>query len=210
MRMVVTAGPTREYIDDVRFISNAASGRMGAELARDAARRGFDVTLVMGPSCVGAPRGVRVVNVVSADEMTDAALNALAAGCDILVSAAAIGDFRPARKRMGKLSSKAAVTLRLKPTRKLIREARRRFPKTMIVAYKAVWGGGRKAAVLGARKLLDCADMVVANDVSRDGFGAKETRLYVVKAGSCTDIPRMSKRKAARRVLGLALAESRA
>jgi len=210
MRVVVTAGPTREYIDDVRFISNASSGLMGVELAREAVRRGFEVTLLLGPSCIRVPRGVRVINVVSSDEMTDAALKELKVGCDILVSAAAIGDFTPARKVRGKISSSGGFTLELKPTRKLIREVRRMFPETMIVAYKAVWGGGRKAIISSAKRLLDCADLVVANDISKDVFGAGRTKLYVVGAGSCTDIPRWEKSKAARRVLDLALAEFRA
>ena len=95
MRIVVTAGPTREFIDPVRFLSNPSTGKMGFAVAAEAARRGHEVVLVAGPVSLPTPKGVRRVDVVSArDMMRETAL--VAAGADALVATAAVADWRPA------------------------------------------------------------------------------------------------------------------
>nr|WP_321499213.1 bifunctional phosphopantothenoylcysteine decarboxylase/phosphopantothenate--cysteine ligase CoaBC [uncultured Dethiosulfovibrio sp.] len=93
LSVVVTAGPTREFMDPVRFISNPSSGKMGYSLAKTAWYRGADVELITGPVSVSSPHGVRVTKVVSALDMMDAAVESMA-GCDIMVKAAAVGDYR--------------------------------------------------------------------------------------------------------------------
>jgi phosphopantothenoylcysteine decarboxylase/phosphopantothenate--cysteine ligase len=99
--ILITAGPTREYLDDVRFLSNGSSGRMGCARASAAAARGHRVTLVLGPVELPPPPGVRVVPVVSALAM-QAAATAAFAGCEILIAAAAVADWRPAERQAGK------------------------------------------------------------------------------------------------------------
>jgi phosphopantothenoylcysteine decarboxylase / phosphopantothenate---cysteine ligase len=201
MRMLITAGPTREYLDDVRFISNGSSGAMGLAIAEEAVRRGHEVTLVLGPTHLKPMYGVRVIPAVSSDEMTEKSLAELSDGYDVLVSAAAIGDFTPERKIQGKISSAGEFPLLLKPTRKLIREAKERFRSLRIVAFKAEYGKDEAGLEAAAKRLLDCADIVVANDVSKDIFGSSETEALMVSSAGNVRIPRMSKRDAAKAVL---------
>ena len=101
MRILITAGPTREYLDDVRFLSNASSGRMGYAIAAEAVRRGHQVVLVSGPVELDPPPGVELVRVTSAQEMLDACLKRFEA-CDAAVMCAAVCDYRPARRERGK------------------------------------------------------------------------------------------------------------
>ena len=105
MKLVVTAGPTREHVDPVRYLSNESSGRMGFEIARAAAAAGFGVVLVAGPVNLETPRGVRRVDVVSARDMLAAAREAFRAA-DALYMAAAVADWRPARRLPGKWRAK--------------------------------------------------------------------------------------------------------
>src|SRR5208337_2480941 len=116
MRVIVTAGPTREYLDDVRFLTNASSGRMGYAIARAAAQRGHSVDLIAGPAALPDPRGVRVRRVVSTQEMYEAAAK-LFPRADCLIGAAAPADFTPARRIKGKAKkAESPLVLQLKPT----------------------------------------------------------------------------------------------
>ncbi|MFH1054799.1 MAG: phosphopantothenoylcysteine decarboxylase [Candidatus Altiarchaeota archaeon] len=200
MRVLITAGPTREYIDDIRFISNESTGLMGLALAEEAYRRGFEVTLVLGPTSLPTMYGVRVIPVVSSEEMTERTLAELGNGYDILISAAALADYTPFKKVGGKIRSGGKLTLKLKPTRKLIVEARKCFPDLKIVAFKAEYGGSVDEMVGEAKKLMPCADMVILNDVSRNVFGCHETEAYILCDGvKC--LPRMPKKEAAKKIL---------
>lgn len=116
MRLLVTAGPTREYFDSIRYISNPSSGKMGCAIAAAAACRGHDVTLVCGPIEVEPPRGVRIVRVVSADEMLKAARSAFTKA-DTAVFAAAVCDWRPVRRSARKIAkSQRGRLVQLAPT----------------------------------------------------------------------------------------------
>ena len=116
MRILVTAGPTREYFDSVRFISNPSSGKMGYAIAAEAARRGHKVDLVSGPVELPAPKGVKVTHVVTAQEMFDAAA-AMFSRCQAAVMTAAVCDYRPATRLDRKLKkSNRPFSLRLVPT----------------------------------------------------------------------------------------------
>jgi phosphopantothenoylcysteine decarboxylase/phosphopantothenate--cysteine ligase len=116
MRILITAGPTREYLDSIRFLSNPSSGRMGFALARAAARRGHDVILVCGPVSLRPPPGVRTVRVTTAAEMLSAARRAFRR-CDAAIFAAAVCDYRPLRRAARKLPKQTgAFALRLAPT----------------------------------------------------------------------------------------------
>lgn len=115
--VLITAGPTREPLDPVRYLSNSSSGKMGYALAAAARRRGARVLLVTGPTALAAPSGVRAVRVTTAREMLAACLRALP-GTDLVIGAAAVADWRPARVSAGKLKKRAgggAMTLRLTP-----------------------------------------------------------------------------------------------
>lgn len=116
MRVLVTAGPTREYFDSVRFISNASSGRMGYAIAAAAHARGHEVVLISGPVALPPPEGVRIVPVVSADDMLRAAEEVFA-DCDAAVMTAAVADFRPVERGKAKQEKpRAAHTVQLEPT----------------------------------------------------------------------------------------------
>jgi phosphopantothenoylcysteine decarboxylase/phosphopantothenate--cysteine ligase len=116
LRFLITAGPTREYLDDVRFLSNASSGRMGYALARAAVRRGHRATLVSGPVTLRPPAGVEMVRVVSAEEMHRECARRFVR-CDCLIGAAAPADYAPIRRHRGKLKKKEGrLSLELGPT----------------------------------------------------------------------------------------------
>jgi len=135
VRVLVTAGPTREYLDAVRFLSNASSGKMGFACAKAAARAGHDVTLVTGPVALPDPAGVRTVRVTSADDMYRAVLKAYPR-IDAAIMTAAVGDYRPAERIAGKLKkSSASLTLRLVRTRDILREMGRRKGRRILVGF---------------------------------------------------------------------------
>ncbi len=120
MNVLITAGPTREYIDTVRFLSNASSGRMGAGVARAAAKAGHEVTLLLGPVSVDVPADCRVVPFVSCDDLRSA-LDELFPSADALIMAAAVGDFRPERTYPSKLHRRnGPITVRLYPTEDIL------------------------------------------------------------------------------------------
>ena len=116
MRFLVTAGPTREYFDTVRFISNPSSGKMGYAIAAEAAARGYGVTLVSGPVAIAEPKGVRVIQVVSAEEMFEVAESAFGE-CHVAVMTAAVCDYRPTRRLDHKMKKQNRVRpIHLQPT----------------------------------------------------------------------------------------------
>lgn len=116
MRLLVTAGPTREFFDSVRFISNPSSGKMGYEIASEAASRGHDVVLVAGPVGLPEPHGVQVIHVVSAEDMFEVVLS-LFDGCRAAIMTAAVCDYRPTRRLDHKLRKQNRVrTIHLQPT----------------------------------------------------------------------------------------------
>lgn len=115
MRIIVTAGPTREYIDDVRFISNPSSGKMGYCIAAEAVRRGHEVTLISGPTCLEAPEGARTLYFQTVGELYGLVSDALPEA-DCLVMAAAPGDYRPAQRITGKHKKTETLTIELVAT----------------------------------------------------------------------------------------------
>ncbi|MBN3037694.1 MAG: bifunctional phosphopantothenoylcysteine decarboxylase/phosphopantothenate--cysteine ligase CoaBC [Candidatus Diapherotrites archaeon] len=172
-RLVITAGPTFERIDAVRGVTNMSSGRMGVELAREALRRGAEVTLVYGPG-TAAPVG-DVMRVESAKEMICASLKALE-GADALISAAAIADYSVANPREGKVDSSGPLPVSFVRSEKLVRLAKERYPGKLVVAFKL-----EKDDVVGeARKKLveDNLDLVVANDLS--AVGSVDNHVWIV------------------------------
>jgi len=133
LRILISAGPTRESIDPVRFISNYSTGYMGVQLAREALRRGHAVEIVSGPVTEVFPSGARVVSVESSQEM-ERALRRRALRADVLIMAAAVADFRPARLAITKLPRRETVTLRLQATPDIVGRLPRRT-RQLIVGF---------------------------------------------------------------------------
>jgi phosphopantothenoylcysteine decarboxylase/phosphopantothenate--cysteine ligase len=170
LRVLVTAGPTREAIDPVRYISNRSSGKMGYRLAEAAWIRGASVTLVSGPSAEHAPIGVSMVRVESTTEMADAVAQHLA-HADVLIMAAAPADFRPAARNDQKMPRSAgATTLALEPTDDILASTRsRRGARLTAVGFALETGDAlAKGQAKLARKGLD---LIVVNDATEPGAG---------------------------------------
>ena len=169
-RVLVTAGPTREALDPVRFLSNRSSGRMGLAVAAAARRRGAAVTLVCGPIALAPPAGVRAVPVVTAAEMRAAVFEHLDAA-DVVVMAAAVADFRPAAPAPGKIkkAGRGRLALELEPTPDILAEIGAVGGERLLVGFAAETGDPAAAAQekLRAKNL----DLVVANDVTAPGAG---------------------------------------
>jgi phosphopantothenoylcysteine decarboxylase/phosphopantothenate--cysteine ligase len=168
--VAVTAGPTHEPIDPVRFVGNRSTGRMGTAIAREAARRGADVRLVLGPGTVDPPAGVTVTHVVTAEEMRAAVLE-MAPEADAIVMAAAVADFRPKQAAANKLKkTDGPPDLVLEPTPDILRElAERRREGQVLVGFAAET---RDVESAGRGKLASKGvDIVVANEVGREGTG---------------------------------------
>jgi phosphopantothenoylcysteine decarboxylase/phosphopantothenate--cysteine ligase len=179
-RVLITAGPTREAIDPVRFLSNASTGTMGIELAREAQARGADVDLVLGPTSVAPPPGVRVTRVVSAQEMFEATL-ARANGADVAIATAAVADWRPAERFAHKVKKSAgADSLALERTPDILAALGARKNGTFLVGFAAET---RDAEAFGREKLAAKGlDAIAVNDVSGEGigFGTGENELVVL------------------------------
>ena len=185
-RVVIAAGPTREPLDPVRYLTNRSSGRMGFELAREARARGATVTLVLGPTPLEPPPGVEQVRVETALEM-EAAVGAAAAGCDALVMAAAVADFRPERVSPGKLKPGGrAASLALVPNPDILAglgAARLRGAAAgprVLVGFAAETGDPEAEAI---RKLgRKACDLVVGNRVGRGRvFDSDRTEAVLVE-----------------------------
>ncbi|HUB06639.1 MAG TPA: bifunctional phosphopantothenoylcysteine decarboxylase/phosphopantothenate--cysteine ligase CoaBC [Myxococcales bacterium] len=206
IRVLVTAGPTREPLDPVRFLSNPSTGRMGFALAEAAAARGAAVTLVAGPVELPDPPGVSVTRVTTAEEMKDAALAALP-GAGLVVAAAAVSDFRPRHRASSKVKKGSAETeLALERTPDVLlalsEAAGARKDRPLFVGFAAETEDLVKNAreKLATKKL----DLVVANRVGLPGSGFASTENEAVllgKRGEPEALPRMPKAQLAHRIL---------
>ncbi len=167
-RVLITAGPTHEPVDAVRFIGNRSSGKMGVAIAAEAVARGADVRLVLGPGAA-APPNVHAVHVVTAEEMR-AAVRREAPDADAVVMAAAVADFRPERAAAGKLKKEeGAPTLALVPTPDILRELGQERGGAVLIGFAAETSD---LEANGRRKLRDKGlDLIVVNEVGRDGTG---------------------------------------
>jgi phosphopantothenoylcysteine decarboxylase/phosphopantothenate--cysteine ligase len=194
-RVLVTAGPTREPLDPVRYISNYSSGKMGYALATAARRRGADVLLISGPTSLKPPRGVKLVPVESAVEMQTAVMNCLA-DSTIIIKAAAVADYRPAilsktkiKKRRGPL----VISLERNPD--IIFEAGKKKKKNQVLVGFAM--ESEDLIENAQKKLKDKRmDFIVANDLTQEGAGFQsDTNVVKIidKQGSIKDLPKMGK-----------------
>jgi phosphopantothenoylcysteine decarboxylase/phosphopantothenate--cysteine ligase len=200
LRVLVTAGGTREAIDAVRYIGNRSSGKMGHAVATEAAARGADVTLVTTSDLAAHP-AVKVVRVESADEMAAAVAGIEA---EVAVMAAAVADFRPARAVEGKLArADGPPELTLEATPDILAEVAERDPAPFLVGFAAEAGGLERVAAKAAAKGVD---LLVANDVTAPdaGFGVDTNRVTIVfRGGEMEEWPLAPKADIARRLLDL-------
>ena len=178
--VVVTAGPTYEPIDPVRFIGNHSSGKMGVAVAAEAARRGATVQLILGPGTVAPPAGAQVVRVTTAEQMREAVMG-YADDADAIVMAAAVADFRPKDAATGKLKKDDGTPeVRLEPTPDILAELGERPQRPYLVGFAAetsdVEAHGR------AKLARKHADLLVANEVGREGtgFGSETNHAAIV------------------------------
>ncbi|OUO93053.1 bifunctional phosphopantothenoylcysteine decarboxylase/phosphopantothenate--cysteine ligase CoaBC [Cloacibacillus sp. An23] len=183
MRVAVTAGPTHEYIDPVRFISNPSSGKMGYAIAEEAWRRGAEVTLITGPSALRRPAGLEVVEVVSAQDMYQACMKS-AETADVIVKAAAVGDYRAAERSEQKIKrgGKDTLTLELVQNPDIAAElGRRKRPGQLLIGFAAE----TQNVLENAQKKMSekNLDMIVSNDVLAPGAGfAVDTNAITIMA----------------------------
>lgn len=204
--VLVTAGPTLEPMDPVRFVSNHSSGKMGYALARAAVRRGARVILVSGPTSLPPPLHAEVIRVTTAREMHDAVM-AQADRATVIVMAAAVCDWRPAAMASQKIKKRSGAppSLELEPNPDILKElGRNKRPDQILVGFAAETHDMEKGArVKLAEKRLDA---IVANDVTAPGSGFHvDTNEVVIftAAGERIGVPRMSKDRVADRILGL-------
>ncbi len=202
MRILITAGPTREAIDPVRFLSNRSSGKMGYALARVAARRGHVVTLISGPVALQPPPQVSFVAVVTADEML-AAVKRCLSRCDALIMAAAVADWRPRRASPQKIKkTTGSRVLCLEPTPDILKTLRSKKGRRVFIGFAAE----TERMLAGTRrKLADKGlDLIVANDVGRpdSGFEVATNQVTLLESsGGMQALPFMTKMRVAARIL---------
>ncbi|MDQ3118809.1 MAG: hypothetical protein M3Q89_04470 [Verrucomicrobiota bacterium] len=202
MRIVVTAGPTREPIDPVRFISNRSSGKMGYALAEAALESGHDVTLISGPVALSVPEGARLVKIVSADELFEA-VHQHVRECDALVMCAAVSDYKPltaAPRKMAK--QRGDWKLPLTPTRDVLASLPQADREYLVVGFAAE----THDVAVSARKKLHAknCDVIIANDVSGSDVGMEcddnEVTVFFREGGE-KQIPRARKKVIAREIM---------
>lgn len=208
LHVLVTAGPTREAIDPVRFLSNRSTGRMGYAIAQEALRRGAHVTLVSGPVALSAPQGARVVNIQSTHDLYEAVL-ALSGGQDIIIQAAAPADFTPVEKAEQKIkkAGREDMALPLRATEDVARAVGQQKKKGQVLIGFAA---ETERLLDSAREKLDKKnlDMIVANDVTKPGagFGVDTNIVTLVTHEGQESLPMMRKTEVAGLILTRALA----
>jgi phosphopantothenoylcysteine decarboxylase / phosphopantothenate---cysteine ligase len=198
--VLITAGPTREKIDPVRYLTNRSSGRMGYALAEAALRRGARVLLVSGPTSVTPPPAAEVTRVESTEEMRDAVLSLLAQA-SIVIKTAAVADYRPKSAAERKIKRQGPMTLELEATPDILKEISAKKTSQIVVGFAAetdnVLENARQKLV--AKKL----DAIVVNDVSREGVGFDSDRnaVTIITHDAVVDVPETTKSEVAQRVL---------
>ena len=199
--VLITAGGTREALDPVRFLGNRSSGKMGYAIAEAAERRGARVILVSAPTALRPPANCEIVPVITTDDMRTEVLNRVDQAT-IVIKAAAVADYRPIRQAEQKIKRVGPLTLELEPTQDILAEVvARRQPGQLIIGFAAET---ENVLAHGRDKLLrKGADAIVLNDVSREGLGFESDRNAVtfLTAQTSQDLPEMSKRDLADRVL---------
>jgi phosphopantothenoylcysteine decarboxylase/phosphopantothenate--cysteine ligase len=199
--VMVTAGGTREALDPVRFLGNRSSGKMGYALAEAAQSRGAKVILISGPAAIHSPAHCELVRVTTAEEMRAAVLERMGEST-LIIKAAAVADYRPVTVAEQKLKRSGPLTLELMPTEDILAEVvRRRRPGQLIVGFAAETQNPMENG--RAKLLAKGADAIVVNDVSGEGagFDAETNAATFLTLSTAIELPQMSKRSLADRIL---------
>lgn len=203
MRLLITAGPTREPIDPVRFLSNRSSGRMGYALAEAALAAGHEVLLISGPVAIPAPSGIQIIHVETAREMFDAVRTHLP-GCEAAIFSAAVADYRPAQVITQKLKKTAdTLTLQLERTEDILGSVRSQFAFTGFLVGFAAETENLIPHAQDKLQRKGC-DLIIANDVSQSGIGFDSLENEVtlcLPGGQTMPLPRQSKTALARELI---------
>jgi phosphopantothenoylcysteine decarboxylase/phosphopantothenate--cysteine ligase len=198
--VLITAGPTREKIDPVRYLTNRSSGRMGYALAEAALRRGAHVLLVSGPTSLTPPGAAEITRVESAEEMRDAVLQLLPQAT-IVIKTAAVSDYRPKAAAGQKIKRKGPMTLELEATPDILKELSLKKTAQIVVGFAAE----TENVLENARQKLVSKnlDAIVVNDVSREGVGFDSDRnaVTIITHDQVVEVPETSKWEVAQRVL---------
>jgi phosphopantothenoylcysteine decarboxylase/phosphopantothenate--cysteine ligase len=202
-KILVTAGPTQEPLDPVRFISNHSSGKMGYALAKVARRRGAEVILITGPTSIPIPRGdMKVVSVKTAAEMKRAVLGHME-GCSVVIKAAAVSDFRPKAVSLQKMKkAETSTSLTLEKTDDILSEIGRKKRGGILLGFAAE----TENVVANAQKKLKekNLDLIVVNDVTKPGagFGQDTNQVKILfRSGEVKDLPLMLKEEVSQAIL---------
>jgi phosphopantothenoylcysteine decarboxylase/phosphopantothenate--cysteine ligase len=202
--VLITAGPTREKIDPVRYLTNRSSGRMGYALAETALRRGARVILISGPTALKPPSAAETTRVESASQMLEAVLRFLPEA-SILIKTAAVADYTVSIPADEKLKRTGRMTLDLEPTVDILAEVARRRTSQIVIGFAAE----TQNVIENAKKKLAAKslDAIVVNDVSKPGIGFDSDRnaVTIVTASETTNVPETSKWEVAQRVLDQAI-----
>jgi phosphopantothenoylcysteine decarboxylase/phosphopantothenate--cysteine ligase len=204
VRFVITAGPTREPIDPVRYLSNRSSGKMGYAIAEAAIEAGHDVVLISGPVSLDPPHGVQLISISTADEMHDAVHRHILE-CDVLVMCAAVADYKPAKASARKIKKNEKYwSLDLVPTRDILASFSKRDRPFLIVGFAAETNDVEENAKKKLRA-KNC-DIIVANDVSDPNCGMESDENEVIiffKNGATKKISRAPKKNIARELVNI-------
>jgi phosphopantothenoylcysteine decarboxylase / phosphopantothenate---cysteine ligase len=198
--VLITAGPTREKIDPVRYLTNRSSGRMGYALAEAALRRGARVLLVSGPATLTPPDAAEITRVESAEQMREAVLKLLPQAT-MVIKTAAVSDYRPKHPASQKIKREGALTLELEPTTDILADIARKKDSQIVVGFAAE----TENALENARQKLSSKslDAIVANDVSREdvGFDSDRNAVTIITHDDVIEVPESTKWEVAQRVL---------
>jgi phosphopantothenoylcysteine decarboxylase/phosphopantothenate--cysteine ligase len=199
-KIIVTAGPTREYLDPVRFLSNRSSGKMGYAIARAALRRGAKVTLISGPSSLPQPKGVAFITVETAADMLKAVKKEIVSST-VLIMSAAVSDFTPREISRGKIKKSDMMLLKLTQTPDIISEAGKKRNRPFLIGFAAETG--RKIENAKRKMREKKMDMIVFNDVSEtvSGFDVDTNKVIIIDKEKETDLPVMQKDSVADAIL---------
>ncbi len=201
-KILITSGPTREFIDSVRYLSNPSTGKMGLALAKAAYLRGASVTVISGPSYESPPESIVNIKIESAQEMYEQVMKH-APEADIVIKAAAVADYTPIGQRNTKIKKiQKDLTILFKRTKDILSELGRNFPEKVIVGFSAE---SENIIENSLKKLRNKnVDLIVANDISRNdtGFESDTNAVFLLgKDGDVLELPLMSKEEVAHRIL---------
>jgi phosphopantothenoylcysteine decarboxylase/phosphopantothenate--cysteine ligase len=209
VKFLVSAGPTIEYLDPVRIITNKSSGKMGIAIALEASRRGADSTIITGVIQEKIPQGIKALRTETSKDMLKAVKKELTkTKYDVFVGCAAVSDFRPSNSHKTKIPTRnnKKIIIEFEATSKIVNVIKKLSPKITLIAFKAEYGLSDSKLIENARQVMRSsrADLVVANHVGIEGagFDSDTNEAYIIDhKGKTTSIPRMSKQDLAREIL---------